>query len=309
MTIGFITHADCQHHDMGHGHPECPARIQAIVDQLKSSALYPHLKRYDANLASKEQLCQAHDAAYVETIFKLSPKQNAHVQLDPDTVMNPHTLNAARRAAGAVVQAVDLVMNGKHGQVFCCVRPPGHHAEHHKAMGFCFFNNIAVGVYHALNHWNITRAAVVDFDVHHGNGSEDILKRESRVLFCSTFQHPYYPYSGTTPESSNCISVPLPAYTTSEPYRDAVRKQLLPPLASFKPQLIFISAGFDGHKDDPLAQHQLNEADYAWITHEIKTIADQWAQGRIISSLEGGYDLQALALSVQAHLHALHGDI
>ncbi|KPJ90442.1 MAG: deacetylase, partial [Gammaproteobacteria bacterium SG8_11] len=224
---------------------------------------------------------------------------------DPDTAMNEHSLNAALRAAGAVVLGVDLLMSGKEQCAFCNVRPPGHHAEHNRAMGFCFFNNIAVGAAHALQHYGLQRIAIVDFDVHYGNGTEDIFRAEPRVMVFSTFQHPFYPYSGADTHLPNMINVPLPAGTRSAPYREAVEQYWLPALRKFKPELIMISAGFDAHCDDHMAGLCLVDEDYAWVTRHIKNIAAETAQGRIISTLEGGYELDALGRSVHAHLAVL----
>jgi len=306
MTISIITHSDCTLHEMGSHHPECPARLSAIHDQLLSSGLDILLQHHDAPLASREQLCRAHDAEYVEYIFQKAPREG-QAWLDPDTSMNTHTLSAALHAAGAAVLGVDLVMSGKSHAAFCNVRPPGHHAEHNKAMGFCFFNNIAVGAAHALQVHKIQRVAIVDFDVHHGNGTEDIFRDTPEVLFCSTFQHPFYPDTGAGDTPAHVINVPLAAGTDSQAFRAAVESHWLPKLESFQPELILISAGFDGHSEDDMANLQLVDQDYAWVTREIKIIADKYANGRIVSTLEGGYALSALGRSVAAHINALLG--
>lgn len=306
MTISIITHPDCSLHEMGAHHPESPARLSAIHDQLLSSGLDLILQHHDAPLASREQLCRAHDEEYVEYIFQKAPKEG-QAWLDPDTSMNPHSLSAALRAAGAAVLAVDLVMSGKTSAAFCNVRPPGHHAKHNKAMGFCFFNNIAVAAAHALQIHKIKRIAIVDFDVHHGNGTEDIFRESPEVLFCSTFQHPFYPDTGTGDTPEHIVNVPLPAGANSQVFREAVETYWLPKLNAFQPELILISAGFDAHIEDDMANLHLVDQDFAWVTREIKIIADKYAKGRIVSTLEGGYALPALGRSVAAHINALIG--
>lgn len=306
MTISFISHPDCALHEMGEHHPESPARLSAIQDQLLSSGLDFVLNHHDAPLATREQLCRAHDAKYVEQIFLKSP-QEGQVWLDQDTTMNPYSLSAALHAAGAAVLAVDLVMTGKSNAVFCSVRPPGHHAEHGKAMGFCIFNNVAVGAAHALHKYQLKRVAIIDFDVHHGNGTEDIFRGVSQVLFCSTFQHPFYPNTDIDTQSENIVSVPLAADSTSQDFRDAVTSLWLPRLEAFQPELLLISAGFDGHIEDDVSNLRLIEQDYAWVTTELKKIADKYSKGRIVSTLEGGYALSALGRSVTAHINALLG--
>ncbi|MGH8612185.1 MAG: histone deacetylase family protein [Gammaproteobacteria bacterium] len=304
MTVAYLTHKDCLLHEMGAGHPESPARLSAIHDQLSADGLLPLVRFVEAPFASREQLSRVHDPAYVERIMRIAPKEGV-VRLDPDTVMNPHSLNAALRAAGALVHAVDLVVRGEVAAAFCAVRPPGHHAERSHAMGFCLFNNVAVGAAHALAMPGIARVAIVDFDVHHGNGTEDIFRDEPRVLFCSSFQHPFYPGSGAYTRSDHIINMPLPAGTTGVEFREQVEACWLPALDRFRPQLVFISAGFDAHAADPLAQLLFTEEDYTWITEQMVAIAKQHAQGRIVSTLEGGYDLPALGRSAAAHIAAL----
>ncbi len=306
MHIGIITHHDCLLHDMGAHHPERPQRLSAIEDQLIASGLNVMVWHYDAPLATREQLERVHDPDYVQQIFDVAPQEGA-LALDPDTLMNPHTLTAALRAAGAAVKGVDLVMSGEVHCVFCNVRPPGHHAEHAQAMGFCFFNNVAVGAAHALAAHGLERVAIVDFDVHHGNGTEDIFRNEPRVLFCSTFQHPFYPYSGADTSSDHIVNVPLPAGTHGKQLHKAVEKYWLPALHAFKPQLIMVSAGFDAHTEDPLAELAFSEQDYYWITGKIKLVADEYAHGRVVSMLEGGYELHALGRSAVSHIDALLG--
>lgn len=307
MSIGYITHHHCQLHDMGSYHPEQPARLAAINDRLIATGLDMVLRQHDAKPAQREQLLAAHDSAYIDTVFRKSP-EHGQVALDGDTSMNPFSLQAALLAAGAVSQGVDMVMSGELNQVFCGVRPPGHHAERDKAMGFCLFNNIAVGAYHALNHHGLERVAIVDFDVHHGNGTEHIVKGDERILFCSSFQHPFYPHSGHDTEAANVSNLPLPAGCAGDAYRAAVSEHWLPRLEAFAPQLIFISAGFDGHQADPLADFNLVDEDFAWITRRLCELADLSADGRVVSSLEGGYDLHALARCVEAHLKGMLGD-
>lgn len=306
MTISIISHSDCVLHEMGDHHPESPLRLSSIQDQLLASGLDIVLRHHDAPLATREQLCRVHDADYVDQVFLKSPKQG-QAWLDPDTVMNPHTLTAALRAAGAAILGVDLVMNGQASAVFCSVRPPGHHAEHDKSMGFCIFNNIAVAAAHALEVYKLKRIAIVDFDVHHGNGTEDIFRDTEEILFCSTFQHPLYPDTGNKSTSKHVVNVPLPAGTDGAVFRDAVTSHWLPRLEQFQPELILISAGFDGHIEDGISDFKLHEQDFAWVTTEVKKIADKYAKGRIVSTLEGGYALHPLARSITAHIKALLG--
>ena len=305
MAIAFISHPDCLLHEMGPGHPECPQRLHAIQDQLLASRMELALRHHEAPAASRDQLCRVHDPAYVDRIFQCAPRQG-YVRLDPDTLMNPHSLAAALRAAGAVILGVDLVMAGNTRQAFCCVRPPGHHAERDRAMGFCIFNNVAVGAAHALHQYGLQRVAIVDFDVHHGNGTENVFAAEPRVLFCSSFQHPFYPYSGD-PGNARMVSVPLPAGSNGTVFRRAVSEHWLPRLEAFAPQLILISAGFDAHVEDEMAGLALTEADYHWVTRETLAIARRHGDSRIVSTLEGGYALSALGRSVVAHLDALLG--
>ncbi|MCG6969992.1 MAG: histone deacetylase family protein [Gammaproteobacteria bacterium] len=305
MTIALISHPDCEKHEMGAGHPERPQRLGAIHDRLIASGLSILLHHYDAPLATREQLQRVHDSNYIDSIFAQAPEAGRLAWIDPDTAMNEYTLTAALRAAGAAVMAVDLVLGGEEQCAFCNVRPPGHHAEHNRAMGFCFFNNVAVGAAHALQFHGLERVAIVDFDVHHGNGSEDIFRSEPRVLLCSTFQHPFYPYSGSDTQLPNMVNVPLPAGSRSKEFREAVEQYWLPALSQFKPQLVMISAGFDAHCDDDMAGLCLVDQDYAWVTRQMKTVAAKTAQGRIVSTLEGGYELHALARSAEAHIAAL----
>jgi acetoin utilization deacetylase AcuC-like enzyme len=289
---------------MGPYHPECPDRLTAIGDRLIAAGLDAYLLHRDAPAATRDQILRVHAEAYVGEVEAASPDEGLHF-IDPDTALNPHSLTAARHAAGAVVHATDLVVSGECRTAFCAVRPPGHHAERRRAMGFCLFNNVAVGAAHALEARGIDRVAVVDFDVHHGNGTEDIFVGDERVLMVSTFQHPLYPYSGADCTAPNMVNVPLEAGSGSEEFRNAVRERWLPALAEHKPQLIYISAGFDAHREDPLAGMKLTEADFAWVTRELLDVAARHAHGRVVSTLEGGYALSALGRSVAEHVRAL----
>lgn len=306
MTTLFVTHRDCMLHDMGSHHPECPARLAAIEDQLIASGLMNHLDHADAPKATREQLERVHDAGYLDAIEQASPS-DGWVQLDPDTAMNAHTLDAALRGAGAAVLATDRVISGAAENAFCSVRPPGHHALRERAMGFCVFNNVAVAAAHALEHHDLTRVAIIDFDVHHGNGTEAIFNGDQRVMMASTFQHPFYPYSGVEGRSAHMVNIPLPAYSDGKAFRAAVEQHWLPALATFEPQMLFISAGFDAHREDELAMLNFVEADYAWITEKLMSVAKRHAQGRIVSLLEGGYSLSALGRSAAAHIKVLAG--
>lgn len=291
---------------MGSHHPECPDRLTAVEDHLLAIGLLQHLVSETAPAASREQLLRVHDGTYIDSIAEASPR-NGIVHLDPDTAMNPNTLSAAFHAAGAVVRATDMVIGGDAENAFCNVRPPGHHARRRQAMGFCFFNNVAVGAAHALVAHGLERVAIVDFDVHHGNGTEDIFAGDDRVMMVSTFQHPFYPYSGTEGRSGLMVNIPLAAYSGSAEFRKAVENFWLPALNSFAPRMVFVSAGFDAHRDDDMASLRLVEDDYAWVTRQLMDIADRHAGGRIVSTLEGGYNLPALARSVAAHVRQLCG--
>jgi acetoin utilization deacetylase AcuC-like enzyme len=306
MTTAFITHADCLKHDMGYGHPEQPARLTAIEDQLIASGVEQYLQRHEAPLALDEQLARAHSIEYVRAVYELAPSEGT-VHLDPDTAMNPHSLDAALRAAGAAVLATDLVIGGKVDSAFCAVRPPGHHACRARPMGFCIFNNVAVAALHALEAHGLERVAIVDFDVHHGNGTEDIFADDERVLMASIFQHPYYPYSGVDNPAPNMHNVPLAAGTGGQGLRVAVEKVWLPALERFKPKMVFFSAGFDAHEEDDMAGLRFRDADYGWVTQQVKAVADRYAKGRIVSTLEGGYALSALGRSVVQHVRVLAG--
>jgi acetoin utilization deacetylase AcuC-like enzyme len=305
-TTAFITHPDCLKHDMGAGHPEQPARLTAIEDQLIASGIEAALQRFDAPLATDEQLARVHPLEYVRAVREAAP-QSGHVHLDPDTAMNEFSLDAALRAAGAAVMAVDLIFAGKAETAFCSVRPPGHHACRARPMGFCIFNNVAVAARHAIHAHGLERVAIIDFDVHHGNGTEDIFEGDPHVLMASTFQHPFYPYSGTEMPASNMVNVPLAAGAGSKQFQEAVTTQWLPALDEFRPELVVISAGFDAHVEDDMAMLQLRDADYRWVTEQVKAVADRHARGRVVSMLEGGYALSALARSVVQHVRVLAG--
>ena len=304
MTTAFITHPDCLKHEMGPHHPECPARLQAVYDAFNQSGLMPKLRQIEAPLASREQLSLAHAPEYVDSIFSAAPEQD-YAYLDPDTAMNRFSLRAAQRAAGALVTAVDRVMQGEIDNAFCAVRPCGHHATFNRSMGFCIFNNVAIGAAHALSAHRLSRVAILDFDVHHGNGTEDIFHDDDRVMLCSSFQHPYYPGTGADSGNVHIIPTPLAARSGSVQFRAAIAKTWFPALDEFQPELIIISAGFDAHADDPLAYLELHEDDYVWITERIRDVADKYAAGRIVSALEGGYNLPALGRSAVAHVEAL----
>ena len=306
MHTAYITHPEFLKHDMGLGHPESPARIHAIKDQLIASGMFDFLSHYEAPKASKEMLARVHTIEYIESIFSQSPKEGL-IDLDGDTLMNPHTLDAALHAVGAVVMGVDLVMSGIVQNAFCNIRPPGHHASRARASGFCIFNNVAAAAAHALEYYSLQRVAIADFDVHHGDGTEDIFHDDPRVMLCSTFRHPYYPYSGAGSGNDHVINVPLAAGTSGEAFREAVTKQWLPALERFQPELILISAGFDAHWEDDMGGLALREADYLWVTEALKAIARQHSKGRIVSALEGGYALHALGRSVMTHIKSLSG--
>ncbi|HET7834903.1 histone deacetylase family protein [Variovorax sp. J31P179] len=310
---GYFTHRDCWKHDMGPGHPECPARLDAIEDRLLVTGVGDALERIEVPLATLPQITRAHSVAHMEHLEALSQRliEDApaggpdHAQIDPDTTLTRFTVLAARRAAGAAIAATDAVIGGQIDNAFCAVRPPGHHACRDKAMGFCFFNNIAVAVRHAIEAHGLERVAVVDFDVHHGNGTEDILSNDPRVLMVGIFQHPFYPYSGTEHPAPNMLNLPVPAYTKGMDVRELIEACWMPRLEEFKPQMIFVSAGFDAHRDDELGQLRLNEHDFGWITSRVVDVARRHSKGRIVSMLEGGYNLDALARSVEEHVRVL----
>jgi acetoin utilization deacetylase AcuC-like enzyme len=305
MTVALITHSDCSLHDNGSEyHPESPDRLDAIRNQLASSGLDRVLEHYDAPKAQKHDLYRVHDKQYVDRVFETAPT-HGNIMLDGDTGMNPDSLNAALRSAGAMLRAVDLVMGDGSKQAFCDIRPPGHHAGKSRAAGFCIFNNVAVGAAYAMEKYDVQRVAILDFDVHHGNGTEEIFTGDERVLFGSSFQHPFYPYSGADTDQPNIMNLPLPSGTTGAEWRQAVSTHWLSRLETFEPELIIISAGFDSHWEDDMGGFKLLEADYVWFTKEMCKLAEKYANGRIISCLEGGYELPSLGRSVVAHIKQL----
>ncbi len=305
MHLALYTHASCLAHNPGVGHPESPARLRAVLEALDQDR-FAGLDRIEAPRATTEQLQRAHSAEHVARIFALAPQDDDALRIDADTVMSGASLDAALRAAGAVCGAIDGVLAARHQRAFCAVRPPGHHATYAQAMGFCLFNSVAVGATHALAS-GLERVAIVDFDVHHGNGSQDIFANDARVLYASTHEMPLYPGTGLRRETGvgNIVNEPLPSGGGSGEFRAAYRDRVLPALDAFAPQLVLISAGFDAHRLDPLANLNLDADDYAWVTRELVAIARRHAQGRVVSSLEGGYSLTALRQSVQAHVAAL----
>ena len=310
MSTAFFTHTECRGHDMGRGHPESPQRLDAIEDHLLAVGLDVALARREAPLVELAHVGFAHSAGYVSELSDVLAQvasTGQHHTLDPDTSASAGTWNAVRRGAGAAVAATRGVLDGEFENAFCSVRPPGHHATRSQAMGFCFFNNVAIAARYALDVGGLERVAVVDFDVHHGNGTEDIVAGDERILMVSFFQHPLYPGNGAIPLGTNMVNLPVPPYTKGPEIRDLIEAHWMPRLESFRPQMIFISAGFDAHREDGLGQLGLVEADYTWMTLRIKELADRHAKGRIVSCLEGGYNLSALARSVAAHLRVLAG--
>ncbi|MEO0615728.1 MAG: histone deacetylase family protein [Pseudomonadota bacterium] len=303
MTLALITHPVFASHEVPRGHPESGARITAAAAGLQALAA-PELRRIEAPRATREQLDRVHAPGHVDAVLDGAPTEGL-VALDPDTTMGPHSLEAAERAAGAVCHAVDLVLAGDTARAFCLVRPPGHHAGSAHASGFCIFNNVAIGAAHALAHQDIERVAILDFDVHHGDGTETIVRDDPRVLMCSTYQHPFYPGTNLPSVPGSQVNVPLAAGTDGLGFRTAVSERWLPELENFAPQLVLISAGFDAHAADPLGQLVLTEADFAWATARAVEVAERHAQGRVVSVLEGGYNLEALSAGVVAHVRAL----
>jgi acetoin utilization deacetylase AcuC-like enzyme len=310
---GYFTHPDCRKHEMGRGHPECPERLDAIDDRLRATGLRDSLERLEADPASLTDIELAHGRMYVAGLRGLSDVLReeieaggpTHTQVDPDTSLNIHTWDAALRAAGAAVAATDAVMAGDLDNAFCAVRPPGHHACRDSAMGFCFFNNVAIAAKYALERHGLKRVAIVDFDVHHGNGTEDIVAGDERILMVSFYQHPFYPVGGSKSNAANLVNLPVPAYTRGMDVRELIEMAWMHRLEAHRPEMIFVSAGFDAHRDDDLGQMGLVEQDYVWITHRIMDVARRHAKGRIVSCLEGGYNLGALARSVEEHVRAM----
>jgi len=312
QATGYFTHKDCWRHEMGNGHPECPQRLDAIEDRLLITGLDQALERREATPASMADMELAHGRMHLASLRGLSDGLRdeiaaggpSHAQVDPDTSINIHTWDAILMAAGAALDATDAIMAGEMVNAFCAVRPPGHHATRNQAMGFCFVNNVAVAAKYALERHGLKRVAIIDFDVHHGNGTEDIVAGDDRILMCSFYQHPYYPaWDHVT--APNLVNLPVPAYTKGMDIRELIDMMWMPRLDAHKPQMIFISAGFDAHREDDMGQLGLVEQDYIWITQRIKEVALRHAQGRIVSCLEGGYDLSSLARSVEAHIRVL----
>jgi acetoin utilization deacetylase AcuC-like enzyme len=312
MPTAYFSHPDCLMHEMGESHPESPARLHAIEDQIIASGLSGLIAYRDAPLASIDEIRRVHSEAVLDRIRTNlpTPGETGYFGLDADTLINAYSWRAALRAAGAAVAATDAVITGEFNTAFCAVRPPGHHATPDASMGFCLFNNVAIAIHHAFAVHGLSRVAVVDFDVHHGNGTEAAFLNDPRVLMVSFFQSPLYPYSGEYSKDErppNLVNIPVPAYTRGDRVRELIHRDWLPALHAHRPEMIFISAGFDAHREDELASMGLTESDYAWITRQLVALAAQYAQGRIVSCLEGGYHLSALGRSVVAHLKALAG--
>ncbi|MBU2923973.1 histone deacetylase family protein [Colwellia sp. 4_MG-2023] len=319
MTIGIIGHYRCgDHHNLGKDHPENGKRLTAISDQLIRSGLDYVVRQFDAKPIDKSLLSLAHTQKYIDFVFNNAPtSENENFVIGEDSVMDSKTLTSIMLSAGAVIDGVDLVMDNTLNSAFCTTRPPGHHAEHDKGMGFCFFNNIAIAAAYAKKTYKLKRIAIVDFDVHHGNGTEDIVRNyfptvddtsEGAYLFCSSYQYPFYPFDINESDTPPIINTPLAATTKSEGFRKTITEHWLPALNKFKPEIIFISAGFDAHIEDEMSQICLTESDYRWITDELKVIAQDHAKGRIVSVLEGGYSLSSLGRSVVAHINGLIGN-
>ena len=305
MSTLIFGHESSEEHDMGLGHPERPDRIRAVKKALDADR-FNDLEYREAPRATVEQISRVHDHSYVTELLEAVPEQG-RVQVDPDTSMCPASGEAALRASGAIIAAIDAIMGGDSNSAFCAVRPPGHHAEPSRGMGFCLFNNVAIGVEHARIAHKLEKVAVVDFDVHHGNGTQAAFWSNPKVLVASSHQYPFYPGTGAGDEKGvgNIFNVPLANGSGSELFRRGIEKTVVPALEEFEPDLIVISAGFDGHARDPLANICLEEEDFEWITANLVNIAGEYCNGRIVSSLEGGYDLQSLSSSVTAHLNAL----
>lgn len=294
MTTAFITHKIFLKHQMGDDHPECPERLSNLCDRLLISHLGAFLNWIDEPPPAEiAQIARAHSMEYLNYLLKAAPERGV-VIIDDDTTMNEFSLDAACYAAGAGIHAVDLLMNGEIDNAFCAVRPPGHHATRQQAMGFCFFNNIAIAGFHAIDKYNINRVAVFDFDVHHGNGTEDILAGDKRFLMLSTFEHPLYPYSGDKPLGNNMVNVPIPRYGKAGHLYSAVEKWE-EALEKFRPELILVSAGYDAHAEDEMSSTRWTDKEYAWLSRKLTSYANKYANGKIIVMLEGGYNINALA--------------
>jgi acetoin utilization deacetylase AcuC-like enzyme len=306
MSTAIYSHPDCLRHDMGAWHPESPARLRAIEDQLILARLDGLVERANAPLADEASILRNHSRAALDLVRDNLPTvAGEHYPLDADTLLCKDSYQAALRAAGAAVAATDAVLAGSIANAFCAVRPPGHHARPGEPMGFCLFNNVAIAARHALEVHGLERVAIVDFDVHHGNGTDESFRDDPRVLMASFFQHPFYPYTEPSPVTPTSVNIPVPAYSGGDVVRKLVQEHWLPALHAHRPQIIFISAGFDAHKEDDLGGMALVEADYAWMTHRLVEVAREHANGRIVSCLEGGYNLSALGRSVAVHVKAL----
>jgi len=303
----YFSHPTFLAHEMGPAHPECPERLTAIQDYLTRKGLMALLDVRTPTEATDAAILRTHSTEHLDRLVAASPTDRPYRGLDPDTTMNHHTLRASYLAAGAVIAAVDMVLSEQQRNAFCAVRPPGHHAERNAPMGFCFFNNIAIAAHHALAEYGLKRILIVDFDVHHGNGTEEIFADDDRVLMVSTFEHALYPFSGDIPLGTNMVNVPLAAYSDGQAMRRAVAEHWLPAIERFRPELVLISAGFDAHREDDLSHLMWGDLDYAWISQQLVRVAAQHCNGRIVSSLEGGYAIQALARSVGHHVDALLG--
>ncbi len=302
----MYSHADCRRHEMGEWHPESPARLQAIEDQLILARIDGLIERRDAPLAELPAIGRNHSAGAIALVRDNVPREgDDYYPLDGDTLLCPYSYQAALRAAGAALAATDAVIAGSIANAFCATRPPGHHARPSEPMGFCLFNNVAIAARHALESHELARVAIIDFDVHHGNGTAESFRDDPRVLMASFYQHPFYPYTEPEPRSATCVNIPVPARSKGDVVRELISEHWVPALHAFKPEMIFISAGFDAHREDDIGGMGLVEADYAWITREIMAIAKLYAKGRIVSCLEGGYNLSALGRSVVAHVKAL----
>jgi acetoin utilization deacetylase AcuC-like enzyme len=301
MSLVIFSHGRCLSYDIGHDHPEAASRIHAVQDQLLSSGLEFVVQQRDASPASREQLCLAHCPAYVDHVFDVIP-DTGHIWLDDDTQANAKSLNAALYSAGSGINAVDLVMQHQDTQAFCLIRPPGHHAEYKAAKGFCIFNNIAIAAAYAMQQYGLQRVLIVDFDVHHGNGTEDIFQLDPRVKFFSSFQHPFYPYTDPISHSPSIVKMPLAAGTSGALYQQRFTDEWLPLMHEFQPELILVSAGFDAHIEDDMGQMKLTELDYLWLGQQLKQLADSYCDGRLVSMLEGGYEHSPLARSVVSYL-------
>ncbi len=306
MTTAFLTHTDCLHHINPDGHPEQVARLEYILDRMNAPE-FDGLLRSDAPIGADEHILKTHSATHLNALKAAVPNEG-WFQIDGDTSVSPGSLQAAYRGVGANVKAVDLVMSGQATNAFCAIRPPGHHAETQTAMGFCYFGNVVIGARHALDHYELDRVAIVDFDVHHGNGTQDLVWNDDRILFVSSHQMPLYPGSGAAREKGahrNVINVPIEPNANGTALRQAFELEIIPALEVYKPQMIFISAGFDAHQADPLANLNFSEDDFTWVTKTLCNFANKHCEGRVVSTLEGGYDLRALAASVAAHVTVL----